>query len=138
MTIVFSEPIDAASVNGETIQLRTNGQLVPGTVAFTDVTHLVAEFIPNAPLERNASYELTISQGIQDLDRLSLASAYTVQFNTGVSSAASRPMAKHIAGATTATASSAMVRRRRAAPRSGLLADERSDRSVPAQRTRAR
>jgi alpha-tubulin suppressor-like RCC1 family protein len=83
IVIVFSEPIDPATLTGSTVQLKQGTTLVPGQLAFADVVHLRATFTPSALLDGATDYELTISQGITDVNGLVLDSAITVPFTTG-------------------------------------------------------
>ena len=80
--VVFSEPIDSATLMRGPIQLRNGGVSVAGQLGFTDGTHTVAEFTPGEPLSAATDYELDVSDAIRDLDGDGLASPVTVPFTT--------------------------------------------------------
>lgn len=82
ITIVFSEPIDASTVNASTVQLHAGSRLVAGTLVFRDSNHVAAIFIPNAPLSPATTYTLDISGQIRDLDGDPLEAPVTVDFTT--------------------------------------------------------
>ena len=82
ITIVFSEPIDASTVNASTVQLRAGSQLVAGTLVFRDSDHVATIFIPNTPLSPSTTYTLDISGQIRDLDGDLLETSVTVDFTT--------------------------------------------------------
>ena len=88
MLVVFSEPIDAASLTDGAVQLRTGGLAVAGRLEFVDAAHLAAQFAPAAALAAKTDYELVVTEGIRDLDGLALESAVTVPFTTGTSAVA--------------------------------------------------
>jgi WD40 repeat protein len=79
--IIFSEPIDARTLNESSIRLLRNGVPVPGRVEFQDGGHLVAVFMP-AALERATDYQLIVTQGVRDLDGEPLEMPVTVAFTT--------------------------------------------------------
>jgi alpha-tubulin suppressor-like RCC1 family protein len=83
MVIVFSEPLDPATVDAGSIELRGGPTPVTGTVRFSDVAHLQAEFHPDDFLAQGTEYQLVLSQGIRDASGLALDSAVTVPFTTG-------------------------------------------------------
>jgi hypothetical protein len=66
--VVFSEPIDAASLTGSSLQLRRGSALVSGQVTFGDPAHLIARFTPDASLASASGYELAVTADIHDLD----------------------------------------------------------------------
>ena len=82
LLVVFSEPIDGATLSASAVQLILNGAPVAGTLAFTDATNLVASFTPAAPLAANAEYTLVVTQAITDLDGDALEVPVTVGFAT--------------------------------------------------------
>lgn len=90
MTIVFSEPVNGATVNAQTIRLMRGSEVVPGTVRFLDpsidATGLSVEFVPNAALLPNSAYQLVIASSIRDFDGETLDVTEPVEFNTGTSS----------------------------------------------------
>ena len=88
MLVVFSEPIDAASLTADAVQLHTGGAAVAGHPEFADDAHLMAHFVPAAPLAANTDYELVVTEGVRDLDGQALEAAVTVPFTTGTSAVA--------------------------------------------------
>jgi Tol biopolymer transport system component len=82
IAVVFSEPMDPATLTPATIQLRRGGVAVEGSLAFTDAAHLQARFFPAAPLDAGTEYELVVSRGIHDLDGLGLDTPVSVPFTT--------------------------------------------------------
>jgi hypothetical protein len=82
LLVVFSEPLDAASLTPTSVQLLQAGVPVAGAVGFADEAHLAATFTPAAPLEPDAEYTLRVPQGIRDLDGDPLEAAVSVTFTT--------------------------------------------------------
>jgi hypothetical protein len=82
IVIVFSEPIDSASVTGETVQLRRGSVIVDGEARFRDSAHTTVVFTPAALLAPATTYDLVITQGIRDLDGEPLEAAVSVEFTT--------------------------------------------------------
>ena len=82
MTVVFSEPIDPATLSDSAIQLRAGSQPITGTIEFRDSNHVTALFIPGAPLNPATTYTLAVSGEIRDLDGDLLEEPVTVEFTT--------------------------------------------------------
>lgn len=82
MKVVFSEPIDAATLTDAAIQLTRAGLPVKGHLEFADAEHLTAVFTPEVALEAGADYVLMITEAIHDLDGSALDGAVTVPFTT--------------------------------------------------------
>ena len=82
IVVVFSEPIDGATLTDTTIRLRHGPAVVSGQLRFTDSAHTSAEFIPAAPLAESTDYELDLTKGIHDLDGDGLPVEVTVPFTT--------------------------------------------------------
>jgi hypothetical protein len=83
LVIVFSEPIDAATLNASSVQLLRGTTPVAGTVGLLQGSATAAVFIPAAPLAASTSYELIVAQAVQDLSGDALKADATVQFTTG-------------------------------------------------------
>ena len=66
LLVVFSEPIDPATITSETIKLLLDGEPVGGSVTL-GVDGLQAEFTPAEVLARQRTYTLVIMTGIADL-----------------------------------------------------------------------
>lgn len=88
VVIVFSEPLDSATVDTGSFKLWRGTTPVGGTVMFADPAHLRVEFRPDALLASQTDYQLVLGQGIRDLDGTALDSAVTVPFTTGTTGAA--------------------------------------------------
>jgi uncharacterized protein YjdB len=88
--IVFSEPIDGATLTPASIRLLQGQTSVSGTVRFLDASldasHVSVEFAPDAPLSANTEYQLVVTKEVRDLDGEALLAAETVTFTTGQSS----------------------------------------------------
>ena len=93
VVIVFSEPLDPATVDARSVELRRGTTPVPGTVQFVDVAHLRAEFRSDEFLAPQTDYQLVLSRGIHDVTGVSrgvrdvngvaLDSEVTIPFTTG-------------------------------------------------------
>jgi WD40 repeat protein len=82
ISIVFSEPIDASTVDETAIQLLHNGVSVAGSVTFPDTSHLTAVFILAAPLASGTDYQLLVTEAVRDLDGDAVQTPVTVSFTT--------------------------------------------------------
>lgn len=84
MVVVFSQPIDAATLTSSTVLLRRRGDgtAVAGRLGFADAAHLTAQFVPATPLDAGVEYELVVTQGIRDVHGLALEGNITVPFST--------------------------------------------------------
>ena len=65
--IVFSEPIDAASVSTALIRVLENGAPISGTVQLSS-NGWTAEFTPDIPFKSKTTYRIQVTQDIRDLD----------------------------------------------------------------------
>jgi hypothetical protein len=83
MVAVFSTPLDAATVNTNTVTLWHGTTPVPGTVRFADDAHVRVEFHPDAPLAGQTDYQLILGNAIREVNGLALDSVVTVGFTTG-------------------------------------------------------
>ena len=81
VTIIFSEPVDPATVTPSTISLTLDGSAVSGTVRVS-ADGLTAEFIPESQLLAERTYSVVVSQGITDLEGDALSEAVTTNFTT--------------------------------------------------------
>ena len=86
--VVFNEPMDITSLR-DAVRLRRDGTIVPGTVsvAGVDDDHLTAIFVPAAPLEPNATYELQVTADARSRAGAALAEPIAVAFTTGSTTA---------------------------------------------------
>lgn len=88
VVVLFSEPVDPATVNTATLSLLKDGQPVAGTVQPLAGSTVGIEFVPAAPLSPTTTYEVAISDRIADLtgDRLEeavVADFVTTDLDTG-------------------------------------------------------
>lgn len=81
VTVVFSEPIDATSLNSTSFQLRLNGTPVAGSIRIAG-DGLTAEFVSDQALQPGVTYDLAVTQSVKDLDGDPLADGYTSSFTT--------------------------------------------------------
>ncbi|MFH1154851.1 MAG: Ig-like domain-containing protein, partial [Pseudomonadota bacterium] len=91
VTVTFSRPMDAASINGSTVYLfkEGSGSPVPGTLS---VSGAVAVFTPDAPLAFDARYTITVTTGVRDLGGLSMAAAASGSFTVESAPPGMRPV----------------------------------------------
>ena len=82
LLVVFSEPINAATLTSSSVHLLTVGTTVAGDLAFTDSTHTKAQFVPSSPLGGETDYQLVVTQDVRDLDGDGLAAPTAVPFTT--------------------------------------------------------
>jgi len=81
MLVVFSEPVDKASVTTTSIVLVRGGNQTEGRFEVA-ADGLSAQFIPRALLQAGAEYALVINAGVHDLDAEALGRTITVTFST--------------------------------------------------------
>jgi Bacterial Ig-like domain len=82
IVVVFSEPIDPATLSTSTIQVRRGSTPVPGTVGFGSADHVTALFTPASPLTPSTVYTIDVSPGIRDLDGTALEAEFAAEFTT--------------------------------------------------------
>jgi len=87
VSATFSEPMDAATINGTTVMVTDAGVAVAGTVSYNAASQ-VANFVPLAAagFAANRSFVVTIvggSVGVQDLSGNALATNRLFGFSTG-------------------------------------------------------
>jgi alpha-tubulin suppressor-like RCC1 family protein len=83
IVVVFSQPIDPATLTTGSVQLWHDTTLVRGTVEFRDPMHIWAEFQPDSPLAKDTDYRLVVTSAIRDMNGLALESPAEVSFTTG-------------------------------------------------------
>jgi hypothetical protein len=79
-TVTFNEALNAATVNGNTIQLLAGTTPVAASVSY-DATTRTATISPAAPLDNATTYTVSVS-GVADLAGNTLAQAVTSSFTT--------------------------------------------------------
>ena len=82
IVVVFSEPIDSATLTGAAVNVRRGSTAVPGTLAFLDSARVTVLFTPAAPLAPSTVYTLTVTRDIHDLEGEALEGAVMVEFTT--------------------------------------------------------
>jgi len=80
--VVFSEPIDPASLLPQNVELRSGSSRVAGELSFANEGHTFLAFTPAADLEGARDYELVLRTGIRDTDGTPLEAAVTISFTT--------------------------------------------------------
>ena len=83
VNITFSEPMDATTINGTNITLKTTttGTPVTGTVSYNAGTS-VATFTPAGSLSFGTGYTVTVTTGVKDVAQNALATAFPSTFTT--------------------------------------------------------
>ncbi|MBH8555795.1 DUF4082 domain-containing protein [Nostocaceae cyanobacterium CENA357] len=87
LTATFSEPIDPATINSSTFELRNAGStLISATVTY-DEASLTATLTPSSPLASSTTYNATVKGGatdprVKDLAGNALAANFTWSFTT--------------------------------------------------------
>jgi TolB protein len=82
MVIVFSEPIDPASLSTAAISLMQGDHRIPGTAEVLPKEPWIVRFTPSDRLASDATYELVVSDQVRDLDGEALGSAARASFAT--------------------------------------------------------
>jgi Tol biopolymer transport system component len=82
LLLVFSEPIDAATLTPASVSLSRGGSPVAGALAFGDPANLTVRFTPAEPLAAGADYTLLVTQELTDRDGDALTAPATVGFTT--------------------------------------------------------
>lgn len=95
VTAVFSEPMNATTLNATTFVLMNGATAVAGTVSYSGNT---VTFVPSATLASNTLFTATISTDVTDVAGSHLASAKTWHFTT-VATSASGPAAVNLSTA---------------------------------------
>ena len=93
LTVVFSEPIDPASLNSGALVLMRGSSVISGRIGAADPDGVSVDFVPDASLSAATQYELIVSGSIRDRDGETLGASVTVQFVTQALSAAIGPIA---------------------------------------------
>ena len=80
--VQFSEPMNPASINNKTIQMRdADGNMVQGIVSY-DPDFQVASFDPSPALETNTKYTGIVTTGVQSASGAHLAANWRYSFTT--------------------------------------------------------
>jgi hypothetical protein len=104
IVVVFSAPIDPATLSSSSFGLLLGGTPVVGSVRPVGTTGVSAEFYPDTTLAPQTSYQLFVTQAIQDVNGVPLAVAVSNTFSTG-----SAPQAYAVGGTVTGLAGTGLV-----------------------------
>ncbi len=66
IAVIFSEPINLATVNSQSLQLLKDGVAVPGVIRPDPASAVGVEFVPAQPLSSGAAYQLVLTNTIAD------------------------------------------------------------------------
>ena len=86
VVVVFSEPINGATLTTSSVQLHQASTAVAGTVGLVQGSGTVAAFAPAPPLLPNTDYVLVVTTAVTGIDGEALEAGVTVPFTTGQSS----------------------------------------------------
>jgi TolB protein len=82
LLLVFSEPIDAATLTPSSVSLSRDGSPVAGALAFGDPARLAVKFTPSEDLAVGTDYTLRVTPAIRDQDGEALEAQVVVTFTT--------------------------------------------------------
>lgn len=91
VTVVFSEPIDPATLGATSLTVLKGSDTVSGTVRPMSGSSVAAEFLPDGPLAPGTEYQLLISVQIRDLSGDGLESEPPTGFTTATAPAPPAP-----------------------------------------------
>jgi len=80
VSVEFSEAMNASTVSTSSLRLLTSGTPVSGRVA--KVSSRIFEFVPDALLAPNTSYQVSVASSVKDIAGNPMASAFTSTFTT--------------------------------------------------------
>jgi hypothetical protein len=83
ITIVFSQPLDATTVDASSIRLVLLGAVVPAVVTVKLGEPWVVELQPSNLLSANSTYTVVIGDGIRDVGGNPLVDGVDIDFTTG-------------------------------------------------------
>ena len=82
LTVVFSEPMDPATLSSTTFMLTVGGKSVGGAVSYSS-TAFAATFTPSSPLPQYASCTATITTSATSVNGTALAASYSWSVTAG-------------------------------------------------------
>lgn len=100
VTITFSKPMNASSINASTVTLKKGTTAVTGTVAYSGTT---ATFAPSSALDASSVYTCTVTTGVKDAAGNTMASNYTWSFTTANTVDVTPPTVSSVVPASNAT-----------------------------------
>jgi hypothetical protein len=83
VTVFFSEPVEAGSVNAETFALWQGAEQVNGAISLNDAG-TIATLVPRELLTLGTNYAVTVSRGVRDTAGQPLPREYRAAFLTKV------------------------------------------------------
>jgi TolB protein len=81
VAVVFTEPIDPATITDETVQLLRNGEFVPATLEIRE-GGFVVELDPDQLLAHETEYTIRVTTGVRDLSGDVFVAPFTSAFST--------------------------------------------------------
>lgn len=82
ITVVFTEPMSAGSVNGQTVRLMRDDATITSRITLSP-DGLRAEIVPDEVLAANTTYAIVVDADARDLDGEQVEDAITSDFTTG-------------------------------------------------------
>jgi TolB protein len=82
LILVFSEPIDPATLTGASVQLRRGSEVIAGALSFSDPAKLIARLSPGKTLQASTEYTLLVTQRVNDQDGDPLEAQIIIRFTT--------------------------------------------------------
>ena len=82
VVIVFSEPVDAATVTGATVSLKSEGGVTVAGEVRVSADGLSATFVPAVSLTANTLYRLELTEDVRDLDGSPIEAPRETSFRT--------------------------------------------------------
>ena len=79
VTVVFSEPVDQATINAGTFTVKNGSTAIEGSY---DISSGTVIFTPDSALSNNSTYIVQLTTGIKDLSGKSMVSVYNSTFTT--------------------------------------------------------
>lgn len=108
VTVTFSEPMDAATINSTNFFLKTSGgALIPGAVVYTAATRTAA-FTPTSALPSSTTLIATVTSGAKDVAGNGLAAIFSLSFTTRDETPPSVVSTSPVAGASAVPVSTAI------------------------------
>jgi predicted small lipoprotein YifL/methionine-rich copper-binding protein CopC len=99
ITILFSEKMDASTINAQTITLTTGQDSVPGSITYDDSAGVpTAVFTPSSILNSTTLYRITVDSSVKDAYGIPMAAPYLSSFSTGAAASDTTP--PRVAGTT--------------------------------------
>ena len=83
IVVVFSAPVDSATIDTSTLSLRLGARPVAGVARISDTTGLRAEYVPDRRLADSTAYAIEVTRGVRDVTGVALDSAVSATFTTG-------------------------------------------------------